>query len=146
MGQTERIREVLEGPLTADELERKAASGWRPIAVEWERTSSVAGTQAPVKQQVPYGLRISDDHQHLEEHAEEVQVMLAILEGIVEDRSMSRIAEELNRRGYHMRTGEAWTQSGVFELLPRLIDFGPRLFSREEWIERRHKLRLHLAG
>jgi hypothetical protein len=67
--------------------------------------------------------------------------MLGILEGIVEDRSMSRIADELNRRGFRMRTDEAWTQSGVFELLPRLIDFSPRLFKREEWIERRRKLR-----
>jgi hypothetical protein len=146
MGHTERMRQVLEGPLTADELERRSAEGWRPVAVEWERTGSPAAATAPVKQQVPYGLRISDDHQHLEEHAGEVQVMLAILEGIVEDRSMSRIAEELNHRGFFMRTGEAWTQSGVFELLPRLIDFGPRLFSRQEWIERRRKLSLHVAG
>ena len=146
MGHAQTMRQVLEGPLTADELERRAAEGWRPIAVEWERTDLSAMSTAPVKQQVPYGLRVSDDHQHLEENAGEVQVMLAMLEGIVEDRSMSRIAEELNRRGFLMRSGEAWTQSGVFELLPRLIDFGPRLFSRQEWIDRRRKLRLHLAG
>ena len=146
MGHTERMRQVLEGPLTADELDRRAAEGWRPVAVEWERIGAPAAPSVPVKQQVPYGLRVSDDHQHLEEHAEEVQVMLAVLEGIVEDRSMSRIAEELNRRGFLMRSGEAWTQSGVFELLPRLIDFGPRLFSHQEWIERRRKLRLHVAS
>lgn len=146
MGHPERMRQVLEGPLTVEELDRRAAEGWRPVAVEWERAGSSAAPNAPVRQQVPYGLRVSEDHQHLEEHAEEVQVMLTILEGIVEDRSMSRIAEELNRRGFVMRTGEAWTQSGVFELLPRLIDFGPRLFSRQEWIERRRKLRLHVAS
>lgn len=146
MGHTERMRQVLEGPLTTEELERRAAEGWRAVAVEWERIDPAAGHSRPARQQLPYGLKISDDHLHLEENAEEVEVMLAILEGIVEDRSMSRIAEELSRRGFHMRTGEAWTQSGVFELLPRLIDFGPRLFSREEWIERRRKLRLHVAS
>jgi hypothetical protein len=28
----------------------------------------------------------------------------------------------------------------VFELLPRLIEAGPRIFTSEEWIERRKRL------
>ncbi|MBN9661160.1 MAG: recombinase family protein [Acidobacteria bacterium] len=141
MGKSERVREVLTGPLTAGELDRRAAEGWHPVAVEWERLVDPAQDWRPPVQEVPYGLRVAADNKHLEEHAEEVEIMLGILEGIVEDRSMSRIADELNRRGFRMRTDEAWTQSGVFELLPRLIDFSPRLFKREEWIERRRKLR-----
>lgn len=141
MGKSERVREVLTGPLTAGELDRRAAEGWHPVAVEWERLVDSAEDWRPPVQEVPYGLRVATDNKHLEEHPEEVEIMLGILEGIVEDRSMSRIADELNRRGFRMRTDEAWTQSGVFELLPRLIDFSPRLFKREEWIERRRKLR-----
>lgn len=141
MGKSERVREVLAGPLTAGELERRAAEGWHPVVVEWERAvATAADWQAPV-QEVPYGWRVAADHKHLEESPEEVEIMLGILEGIVEDRPMSRIADELNRRGFRMRTDEPWTQSGVFELLPKLIDSSPRLFRREDWIERRRKLR-----
>jgi hypothetical protein len=143
MAQTQRMREVISGPLSAEQLERRQAEGWRLVAVEWERSPSAVGVHPPLME-VAYGLRVAADHQHLEENPVEVQVMLDILEGIVQDQPMSRIAENLNRRGRVMRTGEPWTQSAVFELLPRLIDFGPRLFSRDEWTERRRKL--HVAG
>ena len=146
MGKSQRIREVLLGPLTAATLEEKAEAGWRPVAVEWERMAPSAEEGGSTLQEVPYGLRVAADHEHLEENPGEVEIMLAVLEGIVQDQPMSRIADELNRRRYRMRTGEAWTQSAVFELLPRLIDFGPRLFSHEEWVERRRQLRLRAAG
>ena len=96
--------------------------------------------------EVPYGLRVAQDCMHLEENPDEVRVLLQILEGIVQDQPMSAIAQALNQGGNLMRSLEPWTQSAVFELLPRLIDFGPHLFSREEWVERRKKLRLQLAG
>jgi len=50
---------------------------------------------------------------------------------------MASIAAGLNRRGAVMRNGGRWTQSAVFDLLPRLVEFGSRLFNREEWIRRR---------
>jgi hypothetical protein len=96
-------------------------------------------------QEVPYGLRVAADHMHLEENPAEVQVMLSILEGIVQDLPLSKISQELNGRGFLMRSGEQWTQSAVFELLPRLIDFGSSLFSREEWLARRKAIQT-LAG
>ncbi len=92
---------------------------------------------------VPYGLRVAPDCQHLEENPAEVRVLLEILDGIVRDQPLSHIAADLNTAGHRMRNGEPWTQSAVFTLLPRLIDFGSRLFSHEEWVERRKKLRLH---
>jgi hypothetical protein len=36
-----------------------------------------------------------------------------------------------------MRNGENWTSSGVFELMPRLIDSSPRIFSTMDWPMRR---------
>lgn len=142
---TKRIRQVLHGPLTEDELRRRQEEGWRPVAVEWECVEPAGGPDRPLLEEVPYGLKVAADHVHLEENPREVEAMMTILEGIVEDRPMSRIADELNRRGHAMRSGEPWTQSGVFELLPRLIEFGPRLFNREEWVERRRILRQKVA-
>lgn len=90
--------------------------------------------------EVPYGLRVAPDHVHLEENPAEVEVMLIILEGLVADAPMSWIAADLNHRGATMRNGTPWTQSAVFDLLPRLIEFGSRLFEREEWAKRRRLL------
>ncbi len=90
--------------------------------------------------EVPYGLRVAPDHVHLEENPAEVEVMMAILEGLVADMSMAFIAADLNRRGLAMRDGGRWTQSAVFDLLPRLIEFGSRLFNRDEWTRRRRLL------
>jgi len=50
------------------------------------------------------------------------------------------IAEELNRRDFRTRAGSMWTPTGVFALLPRLIEIGPRMFRSDEWIARREKI------
>lgn len=138
MAETERIREVLENPLSVEELQRRQSAGWRAVAVEWERGGRLA---APAVHAVPYGLKIADDHCHLVEHEGEIQVLLGILEGIVEDRSMAEIAATLNGAGLRMRSGEAWTQTGVFALLPRITELAPRLYAHESWAGRRRRLR-----
>jgi hypothetical protein len=138
MERRERFREVLRDPLTVEAFDRRRAEGWRPVAIEWERVDSPDGRGG--LEEVPYGLRVAGDHVHLEEDSTEVEAMMTILEGVVGDQSMSHIAAELNRRGSTMRNGMPWTQCAVFDLLPRLIDFGPRLFNRDEWIERRRML------
>lgn len=145
MPNRDRFREEITGPLTPEMLERKAVEGWRPVAIEWERETA-DGVPGRVMEAVPFGLRVAADHVHLEENAAEVEAMLAILEGIVADWPMSRIAADLNRRGYQMRNGFSWTQTAVFELLPRLIEFGPRLFNRTEWVERRRLVREKMAA
>lgn len=144
MTQTDRFREEISGPITLEILERKAAEGWRPVAIEWQRDPA-RPAEGPVLEDVPFGLRVAADHLHLEENPAEVETMLAILEGIVADWPMSRIATDLNRRGYLTRSGFCWTQSDVFELLPRLIEFGPRLFNHSEWVERRRLVREKMA-
>ena len=59
---------------------------------------------------------------------------------IVDDLPMSGIAAELNRQGYRTRRDSPWTATAVFDLLPRMIEAGPRIFTREEWANRRRRL------
>ena len=59
---------------------------------------------------------------------------------IVEDSPLSRVADELNRRGFKTRKDEPWTPAALFNLLPRMIQLGPKLFASEQWVTRRQRL------
>jgi hypothetical protein len=135
----ERVRETWSGPISADYLAKQAEYGWRLASIEWEREIT---TQTPLvfREKVPFGLRVAADAQHLEENPEEVQALLFIMEGIVADKRLSQIAVDLNRAAIRTRSGQPWGPGEVFELLPRLIEVGPRIFSSEEWIARREQL------
>ena len=80
------------------------------------------------------------DGVHLEENTAELEVLLLIMEGIVQDHRISQIAEDLNRRNFRMRNGAMWTPTAVFALSPRLIEVGPHMFSSAEWIRRRERI------
>jgi len=134
MKRSDRFREVLTGPLTHEFVESRQREGWEPYAVEWVRAAS---KDEPQQVETPYGLRVAGDGRHLEEDPSETDVMMAVLEGLVQDWSLSRITADLDRRGYTMRTGTAWTPGAVFDLLPRLIEVSRTLFARPEWHERR---------
>jgi hypothetical protein len=138
----ERIREVLTGPATLDYFVSRLNRGWKLAAVEWEReaadsTREPAGT---IGEEVPYGFKISGDCLHLEQNSGEVQVLLLILEEIVRDRRFSQIADELNLQGLRTRNGSKWTSAAVFDLLPRLIEAGPRLLKSKDWREKRPQI------
>jgi len=141
MAKVERIREVLSEPLSPEYLKQKAEAGWKPVAVEWQRElapgEEPAGT---LVEDVPYGLRISEDGKRLEENPSEKQALMVMMEQIVLDNPLSIIADELNRRGFRTRNGSNWSAIAVFNMLPRLIDAGPQLLSGEEWIQRRRQL------
>lgn len=139
------VREILSGPLTAEDLERRAAEGWKPAAVIWAREAAdPAKTGQPsladITQPVPYGLKIAEDCARLEQDMHEREALLAMLEMIIQEKSLSQIAEELNERGFRTRLNSKWTPGSVFDLLPRLIEVGPRVFSTEEWGVRRGKV------
>jgi hypothetical protein len=89
---------------------------------------------------VPYGLKVADDHIHLEREPREHEVMMLTLELIVQDYGLSKVAEELNARGYLTRRGNPWNAANVFELLPRLIEAGPKIFTSAEWVRRRRSV------
>lgn len=137
----ERIHEQRTTAPSVDEVRARADEGWRMMAVVWERDGEAdASKKRSVQEVVPFGLRVADDCQHLEEDRSELEVILLTLELIVQDYRLSQVAVELNRQKYKTRKGTSWNAASVFELLPRLIDVGPRIFSSQEWAERRQHL------
>ena len=144
MPKTEKLREVLAGSPTLEYLNQMHASGWKLKAIEWEReTEGIDEAEAGVSgyvQEVPYGLQISSDSRHLIESPAEMHVLMWAVNMIVDDLPMSGVADELNRQGFRMRNGAKWTATAVFDLLPRMIEAGPRIFTKEEWVERRKRL------
>ena len=138
----ERIRETFPGNLNQEEIAKRVAEGWKLVAVEWERERADAETAAPEPwAEVPFGLRVSGDCAHLEEDPHEREALIAMMELTIEDGPYSSIAEELNRRGLRTREGHRWTPVSVFQMLPRLIEVGPKVFNSEEWQKRRPTVR-----
>jgi hypothetical protein len=140
MPHKERVREALTELPTRDYLMRRIELGWRPTAIEWERDIHVEGSEPVLFEEIPYGLQVSPDCAGLVENRAERDVITAALDMIVEDWPLSRVALELNRRGYRTRKGKDWTPGDLFTLLPRMIQVGPKLFSSDQWIERRTRL------
>jgi hypothetical protein len=135
MKKTERVRQVVSGPVEAGELQQQAEKGWKMVAIEWEREIDVAEDQLPGD--VPYGLQVAPEAQRLEENPAEREVLVELLELLVQEGSYARVAEEINRRGFRTRDGARWTPVSVFEMLPRLIEVGPHVFRSAEWQQRR---------
>jgi hypothetical protein len=143
MAKKERIRETMTGLPTLEHLVGRVEKGWKLVALEWEReVESVpvpAGIQ-PIAEEIPFGLRVSDDCTGLVEDPMERQIVIIALDMIVDDRPLSQVAEELNRRGLKTRDGEPWTPTALFVLLPRMIEIGPRLFTSSDWSARKQHL------
>jgi hypothetical protein len=128
----ERLREEVRGEIDPHLLEDRRRAGWRLAAIEWEReTAAAAASQGRVE--VPFGLRIAADCSHLETDATETEVLRTVLRGVVHDRPLSAIAQELNGRGFRTRTGEVWNPAKVFRLMPAVIENGPRIVSNPGW-------------
>jgi hypothetical protein len=141
MAYFERIRDTVTGPVLDAVVRQRLAAGWQPVTVEWRR--ELPDTERPSEgafaEDIPYGLRISDDCKRLEVDPTENQVLLQMMESLVQDFSFSSIASDLNEKGFRMRDGKRWNPVAIFNMIPRLIDVGPRLFSTEEWERRREK-------
>jgi recombinase len=142
MSNTERTRQVITGEFGPEELQRKLAEGWRPVAIEWERALTIAAVpETRPAPEVPFGLRVSGDCAHLEDEPREREILFQIMELTIQDGPYSGIAEELNRRGFRTRDGSRWTPVSVFQMLPRLIEAGPGILMSEEWRERRQRMK-----
>ena len=145
MARFERVREAVNAPLHLDYFTQRAATGWKLVAMEWER--ELPGDEpAPSKrlEPVPYGLRVAEDCLHLEGNPLEMEVLSVMMELIVRDFTLSRIATELNRREFRTREGTEWSALVVFKTLPRVIEVAPQVHSSEAWAERRKQL-AHIA-
>lgn len=134
MKKTEQMRQVVSGPLQAEDLQKHAREGWKLVAIEWQREIETSDEPTTA---VPFGLRIAPHTRELEENPAERDILLQMLELLVEEGSYARIADEINRRGFRTREGAKWTPISVFEMLPRLIEVGPRMFRSSEWQKRR---------
>jgi len=139
MAYIDHARDTLTGPITEDYLQERIREGWKPVVVEWQR--EVSGNKpetARIKVGTPYGLRVADDCQNLEQDPSETSVLTLMLELIREERSFSEIAQSLNTQGFWTRRGTQWTEVAVFKMLPRLHrcrssdSTGPTLGS-DEW-------------
>jgi hypothetical protein len=137
MARVERMRELLSGTLDMEHVKEKTASGWRLVALEWRRQISGEGPDPETGEDVPYGLRVSADCLGLEEDPMEKQALMLMMEFLVQDRPFSSVAYELNQRDFRTRQGKLWTPVSVFNMLPRLIEVGPQMFSSAEWETRR---------
>jgi len=126
---TERFRDVPSRPLDEGYFSTKLKEGWKLVAVHWEReVEAETHGPAPRTEEVPFGLRVADDCIHLEENPAERRSLELMLKLLSTDKSMSQIAEDLNRQGYRTRSGSAWTQTAVFNMLPRLIEAAPQIW------------------
>lgn len=134
MAKTERKHEILSEPLSEELLRERAADGWKPLAIVWERQVAGEATETDLEP-VPYGLRIAGDCAHLEESSDEVRAMILMLRLIIAEEPFSKVAQELNVQGFRTRHGERWNQTAVFNMLPRLIEVAPEIYSSSAWVE-----------
>ena len=138
MKRTERIRQIISAPLQPADLQQQTDQGWKLVALEWER--EVESAETPLPADLPFGLQIAPDTQRLQENPVERELLFLLMELIVQEGSYTRIADEINRRGFRTRQGAPWTPISVFEMLPRLIEVGPHVFQSAEWQKRRQHL------
>ncbi len=137
MASIERFRQALSGPLDFEALQRRIQEGWRIVAFEWERQVVADGPQQPCSHEVPFGAQIAPDSAGLAENRTEMEVLFRMMELIVEEVPYTFIADELNRAGFRTRSGRRWSSVSVFEMLPRLIEVGPKILFSDEWHHRR---------
>jgi Recombinase len=140
MPKIERIRELVTGSVDMEYVRNKTEAGWKLVAMEWRREIPGEEQEAVLMEEIPYGLRIAVDCSRLEEDPHERQVLVQMMELIVQDYSITRVAFEMNKRGLNTRSGSAWTPVAVFNMLPRLIEVGPNIFSTDDWEARRERI------
>ena len=141
MAKVERIREMVRGPLSPEYVRQRAEAGWELVAVEWQRRAEGEEPErAPAGEVVPYGSRVAHNCTCLEDNPPEMDALTLILELIVQDRSLSNMADTLNQAGFRTREGTKWSVVSVYNLLPRLIEVSPRILTTEAWTERRKRI------
>jgi len=138
MAYFERMRDTVSEPFSSDMIRQRTAAGWQMVAIEWRRElpDGEAPTRGQFDEDIPYGLRVSDDCKRLESDPKEREALMLMMEMITQDRSYAEIVMKLNEKGYRMRNGHIWNRVAVFQMVPRLIEVGPRFFSSEEWADR----------
>src|ERR1700751_361180 len=142
MAHFERIRDVISGTFSPDVIKQRTAAGWELVSIEWRRElpDSEAPTEGAFSEDIPYGLRNSDDCQRLGIEPRENQALMLMMDLLGQDFSYAHIVSDLNEKGFRTREGKPWSRVAVFNMMPRLIEVGPRIFSSMEWEQRRLKI------
>jgi hypothetical protein len=142
MANYERIRDIVTTPFSQQIMEQRTSSGWQLVSLEWRRElpADELPSSGAFHEDIPYGLRISADCMRLEADPGEQKALMLMMDLLVQDFSYSAIVSDLNEKGFRTRSGQPWSRVAVFNMMPRLIEIGPRLFSSEEWETRRHRL------
>jgi len=134
MAHFERIRDVISGPLTLDLIQQRSSAGWQLVSIEWRRElPGSEPSEVPDNESIPYGLRISDDCSRMEVDPVENMALLLMMDLLAQDLPYSSIVSDLNEKGFRMRDGRPWNRLAVFNMMPRLIEAGPRLLSDRGW-------------
>ena len=136
----ERIRDVVSGPFAPSIIDQRLATGWQVLSIDWRR--ELPGNEAPTSgaysDEIPYGLRISDDGMRLEVDPDENQVLTHMMDRLAQDFPYSAIVSDLNEKGFRTRDGHPWTRIAVFNMMPRLIEAGPRILNDADFKRQRH--------
>ncbi|HEV2215559.1 MAG TPA: recombinase family protein [Terracidiphilus sp.] len=142
MATFERMRDAVSEPFSQEMIRRRTAAGWRMVSIEWQRElpDSEAPGEGALPEDIPYGLRISADCMRLEIDRYENEILLRMMDLLAQDFSYASIVSDLNEKGLRTRDGKQWTRVAVFNMMPRLIEAGPRIFSSDEWEKRRRGL------
>src|SRR5579863_766160 len=100
MAHFERIRDVISGPFSPEVIRQRTAAGWQLVSLEWRRElpESEAPSQGAFAEDIPYGLRISDDCQRLEIDPLENRTLMLMMELLVQDFPYSSIVSDLNEK------------------------------------------------
>jgi hypothetical protein len=142
MAYFERIRDVISGTFSPEVIQQRTAAGWQMVSIEWRRElpDRETPTEGAFGETIPYGLRISEDCQRLEVDPRENQVLMLMMDLLGQDFSYSSIVSDLNEKGFRMRDGGPWNRIAVFNMMPRLIEVGPRMFLSDDGKSRQDKL------
>ena len=87
MAYFERIRDAISEPLSPEIIRQRSAAGWQMVSIEWRRElpDSEAPPDRSINEDIPYGLRISDDCKRLEVDPHENQVLMLMMDLLAQD-------------------------------------------------------------
>jgi len=142
----ERIKDRINGPFSQSLISDRQKAGWQMVSIEWRRElpESEMPRESGHEEEIPYGLRLSDDCTRLEIDPYENSVLMQMMDLLAQDFSYSRIVSDLNERGLRNRDNTPWDRVSLHKMMPRLIEVGPRLFADDEWKSLQKHSREHL--
>jgi len=139
----ERVKDRISGPFSPTLITERQKAGWQLVSIEWRRElpASEAPHEAEHAEEIPYGLRLSDDGLRLEIDPYENSVLMQMMELLSQDFSYSQIVSDLNEKGLRTRVNSPWDRVSLHKMMPRLIEVGPSLFAEDKWksLQTRHK-------